>query len=159
MGILNTRICWQTPDRERSPGTLGHPPIDPFQEHRQLRRCDRHLAIGGRRPHETSLLQPLAEQACALAVKPDHFDQIAAPPSEHKQVPRERVFCQRLLRQGGQSVESLPHVSDASCQPDLGLRRNRDHRISPSTRAKTPDSAVGPSTKIRRPSVNVISIR
>ena len=65
------------------------------------------------RPREAALLQPLGEQAEALAVPVQNLDQVAAPAAEHEQVARERLLLQHLLRQHRQAVEALPHVGRA----------------------------------------------
>ena len=46
---------------QRPPGPLRHPPVDPFEQHRELRRCQRHLALLCRGPDETPSFQPLGE--------------------------------------------------------------------------------------------------
>ena len=63
----------------------------------ELRRADRHHAVGRRRPQEAAALQSLAEQAHALAVVPEHLDQLTAPAAEHEQMPAVRIAPQDLL--------------------------------------------------------------
>ena len=94
-----------------------------------------------------------------LSIPPDDLQQVTAPPPEHKQMSRIRIKLQNLLRLGRQSVESAPHVRHPGSQPDPRVGRHGDHGIRPSISASTADSAVVPSTKIRRPSDSVISTR
>ena len=61
-----------------------------------------------------SLLQPLAEQARALAIPPDDLDQIAAAAAEDEHVARERVLLQRLLGLGRQRREPTTHIGHAT---------------------------------------------
>ena len=57
-------------------------------------------------------------------------------------------------------LPALPQAMDRHAfKPYPRVRRHRDQGISPSTKAKTADSAVLPSTRIRRPSDSVISTR
>ena len=74
----------------KSPLTRGGRPHNPFEQHAELRRCDRHLAIGRRRPHEAAFLQPLGEQTETLAIPPQHLQQIAAATAKDKEVTAER---------------------------------------------------------------------
>src|SRR5262245_17960241 len=62
-------------------------PVDPFEQIAELRRRDRHRAIRRRGPDEAAALQPLGEQAHALAIVPQNLDQDAAPAAEHEQMP------------------------------------------------------------------------
>lgn len=61
---------------ERRCGAHRSAPIDAFEQHRELRRRQLHRAIAGRRPHETASLQPLGEQAEALPVPVQQFDEV-----------------------------------------------------------------------------------
>jgi len=57
--------------------------------------------------------------------------QIIAPTAEDEHVPGERVLLQHRLRLGCERGESAPHVRHACRQPDLCVRRNRDHPDRP----------------------------
>src|SRR5512132_2025590 len=93
-----------TQDIESSPGTrrtIGasrSPPVDPLEQHRQLRRAQRHRALARLRPDEPAALQPLGEQAETLTVPIQHLDEVAAPAAKDEQMPGERVLPQHLLR-------------------------------------------------------------
>jgi hypothetical protein len=84
---------------ERTPCPLRRAPVDPLQQHRQLRWCQRHLSGRRRGPYEPAFLQALGEQARALPVPPDDFDKIAATSAKNKQVPREWITLQHTLSQ------------------------------------------------------------
>ena len=77
--------------RGRPPRLLRMTPIDTGQKVAKLCRRDRHHAVGCARPQKAAPLQPLREQAGALAVVPDHLQQIASPPSEAEQVTAQRI--------------------------------------------------------------------
>jgi len=67
-----------------TPRALRHPPVDAFQQISQLRRRDRHRPIrvvprNGRWPDKTASFQPLREQAHALSIVPEHFEQSTTP--------------------------------------------------------------------------------
>jgi hypothetical protein len=61
------------------PSPVRPSPIDPFEQHRELRTGQGDLATLGLRPHKSSALQPLREQAKAVAIEPEQLDQIAKP--------------------------------------------------------------------------------
>jgi transposase len=56
-------------------------------------------------------------------------------------------------------VEPAPHVRHACRQPHPRIARHRNHAVSPWIRPTTDDNAVGPSTRMRRPSDKVMSTR
>src|SRR3712207_8419832 len=87
--------------RQRSPGPLRRSPVDPLEQHRQLRRGHRDPALRRRRPNKSTPFQALAEQAGAPAVEPDHLYQVAPPAAEHEQVARVGGLPEDLLGQGG----------------------------------------------------------
>src|SRR3546814_14607570 len=110
----------------RSPGPPRHPPVEPLDQHRQLRRRHHHLAVGRRRPYEPSLLQPLGEQAEALAVPPQYLEEIAAPAAEHAQMAREGTVPKRLLDTPGQAVAGPAHIGLAARPPHPPPDRNSE---------------------------------
>ena len=65
---------------------LRRPPVDPFEQVSKLRRRDGHRTFGRRRPYEATALQALREQARALAVVPNHLDQVTAAAPEDEPV-------------------------------------------------------------------------
>src|SRR5512144_2997713 len=151
-------------DIESSPGTprtIGaprRPPVDPLEQHRQLRRAQRHRALPGLRPDEPAPLQPLGEQAETLAVPIQHLDQVAALAAEDEQMPGERILPQHLLRQQQKPVEPLAPVRGAQRQVHPHARRNRDHRRSSAaaSRASTAGS-IRSATRSTRPLPSTIS--
>ena len=64
------------------PRLLWVPAVDSGQEITELRRRDRHHSLGRARPDEVTPLQAFCEQAGALAVMPDHLQQVAATTAE-----------------------------------------------------------------------------
>ena len=86
----------------RPPRVLRQTPVDAFQQISQLRRRDRHrpiraLARNGRWPDKTAALEPLGEQAHALAVVPQHLDQATRRPRNTEQMAIVRIALERLL--------------------------------------------------------------
>jgi len=65
-------------------------PVDPGQQIAELGGGDRHRAVGCARPQEAAPLQPLGEQACTLAVMPDHLQEIAAASDERLRIRKEQ---------------------------------------------------------------------
>src|SRR5258708_4722027 len=80
------------------------------QQISQLRRRDRHRAVGHARPQKPATLQSLREQAGALAVMPDHLQQIAAAPTKAKQMSAQRIAPQHLLHPQPPTPKPLPHT-------------------------------------------------
>ncbi len=73
--------------------------------------------------------------------------------------PNTRSSPNRPGGHGTQTSARRTGLASERSQPDPRVRWNGDYGINPSTRAKTDANAVGPSTRIRRPSDNVMSMR
>src|SRR5262249_12145821 len=83
--------------RCRTPRLLWMSPVNPGQQVTKLRGRDRHHSVSRAWLQETAPLQALRKQACALAVMPDHLQQVAAPATEAEQVTIQRVAAQYFL--------------------------------------------------------------
>jgi hypothetical protein len=89
----------------------GRTPVQPFQQHRQLRCRQPHGAfVRDRRPDEPALLEPLSQQHQALAVPPQGFHQVTAPAPE---AARPSNPCAYPLCQAPSGHER-PHAAPAS---------------------------------------------
>lgn len=145
---------------QRTPRLLRDPPVDAFQQHRQLRLAEMHFAIVRRWPYKPPALKPLGKQAGALAIPPDDLEQVSASATEHKQVAAERIFRQRLLCQCGKPAKAFAHVGHACGQPHSGRCRNRDHVVRRSARSTfTSDgSSTSPRQISLAPQCSMISI-
>src|SRR5260364_132425 len=119
----------------RAPRPLRMPPVDAFTQIAELGRRYRHRSVHSLWPDEAAALQPLREQAHALAVVPQHLDQAAAAAAEHKQMAAMRIALQGLLDQQRQTVEALAHVGMAGRQPNLGAGGDRDGHREPARSA------------------------
>ena len=64
--------------------------------------------------HKPAFLKSLAEQACTLSIPPDDLDQVTAPPTKDKQMTRERILLQCLLRLGCQLSERKGNIPQLS---------------------------------------------
>ena len=128
-------------------------PVDAGQKVSELRRRDRHGAVGGARPQESASLQPLGEQACALAVMPDHLQEVAPATAKAKQMAAQRIAPKHLLDLQRQARKSLPHVRVPGRQPHPHAVRNRDRQSvsSPRTTCSRTSTLTRPSTMILRP--------
>src|SRR6266508_2775831 len=67
----------QSAGRLWPPRVLRQPPVNAFEKIAELRRRHRYCPIRRRWPDEATALQPLREQAHALAIVPQHLDQAA----------------------------------------------------------------------------------
>src|SRR5271165_3458378 len=83
----------------RLPRPLRPPPVDAFQQHRQLRPRQRNRAARGLRPNKAPTLQSLREQTQPVAVIPENLDQIASPTAKHEDVSRKWLLLQLALHQ------------------------------------------------------------
>ena len=89
--MLSSCNALSSADGRRTPAFPRHPPVDSRQQIAELSRRDRHSPVGGRGPQEPALVQALGVKAGALAVMPDHLDQIAAAASEDEEMAAVRV--------------------------------------------------------------------
>jgi len=65
---------------------LGPTPVNAFQKYRQLRAAQRNRPALGPRPDEEATFQALRKQAQPIAVEPQHFYYVTAPPTKYKHV-------------------------------------------------------------------------
>ena len=84
-------------DRRRPPRLLWVPPINSRQQITKLCRRDRHHAVSRTGPQKTAPLQALGEQACALAVVPDHLHKVAATSPKAEQMTAQRIATGQLF--------------------------------------------------------------
>ncbi|MGY4297849.1 hypothetical protein ACVWXN_005944 [Bradyrhizobium sp. i1.4.4] len=146
-------------DPRRTLGFLRVAPIDSGQQVAHLRRRDRHCFAGNRRPDEPPSLQSFGEQACSLAIVPDHLHKIASATTEDKQMTAERVLAQHLLHLECQRRKASPHVRVACRKPHACARRNRDHRRTKASRTRRSASpSTSPSTRMQCPLPRSISM-
>lgn len=92
------RILWR-PRR-----ALWLPPVNPLQQHRQLRCAQRHGATQRLRPDELASAQPFVEQAQSILAVPQNLDSIAALASKNIQLARVRALLQPRLHQRAQTT-------------------------------------------------------
>ncbi len=110
--------------------------------------------------HAPWVSHPLPSRVlCRNAREEDDLQQIATTATEHEQMSRIRILSEFLFGLHRQRVESAPHIRQADCEPHPRVARRRDHAVSRWIRPTTEDNAVGPSTRIRRPSDRVMSTR
>ena len=81
----------------RPPSFLRIAPVDPGKQIAKLRRRNRDRAVSRARPQKPASLQTLRKKTCALAVMPDHLQQIAAASAKAKQMAAQRIAPQNLL--------------------------------------------------------------
>src|SRR4029077_13994557 len=137
---------------------LGPSPIDPLEQHRELRAGDCHGAGSCLRPHEAPALEALREQTQPISIPPEHLDAIAATTAKDKELSGERILGELQLRECTESIKSLPQVRDAGAQPHLHPRRKGDHRRqSSSTRRSRTRAAALPWMRTRPPLARAIS--
>src|SRR5580658_5808130 len=67
---------------------LRSSPVNPFEQHRELRRAHRHRTALRLRPHEFAIAQPFAEKTYPIAAVPQNFHFVAAAAAEDKNMTR-----------------------------------------------------------------------
>ena len=168
MSVRRLLINYESPRNQWSPRAHRRPPVDPLQQHRQLRRRHRHLAPGRRRPHEAATLQTLGKQARTLAVPPDHLDQVAPASPEHEQMPAVGIrlsTCSasaaspgKPLRMSVTPLASRTRVEDGTgiippvlAPHDTGHPRRTYRSHSPGGRSPAPPRSGRPMPQVPRP--------
>src|SRR5205823_4706170 len=135
-------------------------PIDALEQHRELCAGQGDGARSRLRPHESSALKALGEQAQAIPIPPQHFDPISTSTAEDEQLPGEGILRELQLHEGGKSIEPLPEIGAAgvaafaSSSPFWYSRRHPKTRLAftPCARATIATEAPGLrlSSTIRR---------
>src|SRR5687767_2543467 len=146
--------------RQRTPGSLRVPPINPFEQVTELCRGDRDDTIGRRRPEEATPLQALGVEREAEPVVPENLDQITSAATKGKDIARVRVATEVLLHLQCQAVHAAAHVGHARRQPHPHPRRHRDHaRASTASTRNSAASSTSAPANTRYPFGVTISIR
>src|SRR5262249_49034570 len=143
----------------RAPGAFGHPPVDAFGQHRQLRGRHRNHAILRLWPHKPATIETFGIENEPLTVPPKDLQQVTAPPATAEKLAAERVLAELLRDQCRQPAETLPHVGHACRQPDPHTRRWCHHPRSAARTRRRLASPTPSSILIRQPSLSSISIR
>ena len=69
--------------------------------------------FAGLRPDEATTLQALGEEAEAIAIPPEQFDQIAAPATKDEDVTGKGIGGELLLSDAVQTIKATAHVGHA----------------------------------------------
>src|SRR5712691_3583624 len=93
----------------RSPAAFGSAPVDPLDQHRELRRTQRQrpTRLDVRWPEKDAVLEPLGEEAEAGPIPEHDLDQVGLPTSEQEEVAREGILPQQALDQHGEPLDAL----------------------------------------------------
>src|SRR6266540_4458110 len=147
----------------RLPGALRRAPIDAFNQHRELCRCECHRAarLAQRRPDEAAVLQPLVEQTQPVPIPEQDLHGVGLLAAEREEMTRERVLLEHLLHQDCEAVEALSHVRAAERQMDLHARGYDQHRAFSSRSAtyrRTASGSLPAGANTRRPSASSTAI-
>src|SRR5579863_4748224 len=118
---------------------LDASPVDPFQQHRELRGAQAHGPMRRLRPHETPALQSLGEEAQPIAAPPQNLHSITRFATKHKQLSGERILRELRLHQCRESIEAVAHIGRSGGEPHLHARWQRNHRCT--RRSMTRESA------------------
>src|SRR5262249_23362389 len=85
----------------------------------------------------------------SIAIPPQQLDQIAATTAKDEDMSREWALLKDRLYCCAQSGETTPQIRYTGCNPDLRPGWHRDHRISPSSAARTQSGSAVPSIRTR----------
>src|SRR5438105_1728140 len=138
------------------PRAFRVPPVDPFQQHRELRGAQRDAPGFGLRPNKSAPLKTLRQHAHAVAVTPQQLHQVASAAAEREDVATERILRQRHLNLRCQRVDAAAHVRHASGKPHPGPCARADHALWRSARKTVPNSAssTAPRSRNRAPAIS-----
>ena len=114
--------------RCRTPRFLWVSPVYSRQKAPELRGGDCHNPVGRTWPQKTPSFQTLREQARALAIVPDYFQKVAAPPAKAKQMTAQRIAVKNFLNLERQARKASPHIGVAGRQPNPNAARESNHR-------------------------------
>jgi len=147
------RLLWPL-DQHRAP------PVEPLDQHRQLRRRQRDPADRRLGPDEAAALQPLGKQP--RAAPPDPLQPITPATAGQKQLAAERIAPPHLVHLCCRPVEPLAHVDRCQGQADPGAARQAQPagRRPPSTpiTLRRTEGAMRSCTRSRQPFGKAISI-
>src|SRR5438046_2588414 len=141
----------------RLPRALRSPPIDALEQHRKLRRRQRHRATVGLWPHEAAALQAFLEQTQTIAAPPQQLHQVATPATKGEDVTGERILSQRNLHLRRQTVHAATHVGHARRKPHARASRQPNHGCDSSATTSRNTSPSMPPLSVTRPSGSAIS--
>lgn len=79
------------------------------------------------RPDEAAALKVLGQKTQAIVGRPQYLEHVAASAAEYEHMAALRIFGQRGVDFGCQTVHPGTHVSDAGGKPDPGAARETDH--------------------------------
>src|ERR1700678_3891824 len=118
---------------------LDAPPVDPLQQHRELRGAQTHRPMRRLRPHEAPAFKTLGEETQSIPAPPQDLHPITRFATEHKELSRERVLGELRLHESRESIEAVAHIGRARGEPHLHSRRQCNHRCT--RRSMTRESA------------------
>ena len=102
------------------PCSLDVSPVNPFEEHRQLRRGEGDGTGLGLRPHEASPLQALGEEAKTIAIEPEALHDVTSSSAENKDVTRVGLQLEHRLDLGTETMKAATHIGETRSDPDPG---------------------------------------
>jgi len=116
--------------RHRLARLMNAPPVQPFQQCRQLRSRQAHHTVFDLGPAEDAVLQPFGEQTKSRAVPEDQLDPVRPLGTEHIDRARERIGRHGLAHQCCQSLSTLAEVDRLGRHHHPDRARRADHRLA-----------------------------
>src|SRR6516165_11762369 len=103
---------------ERLPNTFRCAPVDAFDQHRELCRCQRNRAVVARHrwPDKPTLVDSLRKKTESVAVPKHDLQHRCFATAEGEQMTRECVLLKHLLDEHCEAIEAFSHVGIANCQ-------------------------------------------
>src|SRR5271156_3609425 len=152
----STRLRWY----HSLPRAMPSPPVESFQQRRQLRGGQVHDAVLRVRPAERAILKPLGEQADAGAVPEDQLHPIRALGAEHIDGAAKRIGPHLLAYQRGQALGALAEVYRLGRHhhPDRAGRTDHGSAFSARSTAATVFAAAPRPTRTITTSISISMI-
>src|ERR1700730_17392970 len=129
-------------------GPKRRSPVDLFEQHRQLGAAQRHRTTCRLRPNKASALEPLAQQAEPVAIKPEDLQNVPSSATEDEDMTGERLLLEHRLHLGAESMKATAHVGHTSCDPDPCSCRKPNHERRLWSTARTIAGSTLPSILI-----------
>src|SRR5271169_4373956 len=140
----------QSTSEPRRIGSNRRSPINSFDQHRQLRRSQHCGSFLGQGPNKSTALKPFRVEAQASPIPPQDFYLVGSLAAKGKDMPVIRALLDDFLHEHGEPIESFPHVSRTTGNPDLRSHRHRDHRPHPSKASASGATHAGTALPERR---------
>ncbi len=144
-------LATKSPHPRRRSTPIRTPPVDPFPQHRKLRRGQAHCPILGIWPRKTAPFEHFVIEAKSLPIPEQKFDPITPMASRRKHRPTCWLLPQDILIQRRQPRDPLAHIRHAAGQIHTHTGARADHAASTTRKGHHSTSAKSGTGIEKRP--------